>query len=135
MERQFVSKEIVIELKNLGFNEPCFAHYRGNDIEMVASLGHEINTKTVIDDSSEDNYWIPVPLWQQVINWLREQHNLNIVINHEIYMKWWYDISQVAKSMDDYDDNFIHEYNEYYNSYEEALKDGILKSIEIIKEK
>ena len=78
MKEQFVSYEIALKLKELGFDEFCFAHYCDGDLI----------TKTAILKSSTMQYYqqnninpsnqykdkkCTAPLWQQVIRFLNEE--------------------------------------------------------------
>lgn len=91
MEKEFVTYEIALKLKELGFDEPCIMFYdviHNNDLRI----------------GTEDSYWgdytgfrkwnsmpnspwkpfgllISAPLWQQAIDWLREEHNIYIDIS------------------------------------------------------
>lgn len=46
MQEQFVTYEIALKLKELGFNEPCFAYYDEEDINhnLIAYTGNDINS-------------------------------------------------------------------------------------------
>ena len=74
MKNQFVTYEIALKLKELGFDEYCFAHYCNGDLI----------TKTAILKSSTMQYYqqnninpsnqykdkkCTAPLWQQAIDW------------------------------------------------------------------
>ena len=134
MKEQFVTYEIALKLKELGFDEICFAHYSDGDLI----------TKTAILKSSTMQYYqqnninpsnqykdkkCTAPLWQQVIDWLRESKN--------IVMEVWYDNTQndgFSWLYEIYINNKEHEHNgSYYDSFYEAREAAILKAIEIIK--
>ena len=80
MKEQFVPYEIAIKLKEKGFDEPCFGVYIINDVYTpnailkpgTLSIIGPVKKGYVHDDC------IPAPLWQQVIDWLREGHNLRV---------------------------------------------------------
>jgi hypothetical protein len=73
MKEQFVSYEIAIKLKEKGFMEECFGFYYYD-----ASFK---KYRLVYKESSNDYLnSINAPLWQQVIDWLREKHNIDISI-------------------------------------------------------
>lgn len=86
MEKQFVTYEIALKLKELGFDEPCLAYFEsvydgltqkhagrlvlGNKPEHLQSY------KQLIYIFGQNNQL--APLWQQVIDWLREKHSILI---------------------------------------------------------
>ena len=83
MKEQFVTYEIALALKELGFDEPCFATYYGGNNELhgfpLADMGGELIVDTLEDPATTFKYaWqnnkvhkyvICAPLWQQVIDW------------------------------------------------------------------
>jgi hypothetical protein len=70
MKKEFVPYGLALELKELGFDEPCFAYYdyysKGAPLEMYG-LDH--------DGSGQ-----PAPTFSQAFRWIREEHALCIVI-------------------------------------------------------
>lgn len=75
MKDQFVTYEIAKHLKELGFNEPCFAGYCLD--KTFAEPDNELNCFRNRNRSGEE---ISAPLWQQVIDWLREKHGYLIYV-------------------------------------------------------
>ena len=69
MKEQFCNYEIANILKEKGFNEPCFGYYQNNEL-IINALSNYILDKYKLG--------IAAPLWQQVIDWFREKHNLRI---------------------------------------------------------
>lgn len=70
MQKLFVPFDIAIELKILGFSEQCFGEYRQWD-------GCNPWLQIYQDgEGAEGSFTIEclAPLYQQVINWLREKH-------------------------------------------------------------
>ena len=81
MQEQFVTYEIALSLKELGFDEDCFEYFIDlNDHgEPYFSLVTEYTFIT-----TTRNYII-VPLWQQCLDWFREKHDIHIVITVNPY--------------------------------------------------
>jgi hypothetical protein len=86
MNKEFVSYEIALKLKELGFNEPCFDNYN--------SIG-ELWQMRLSKQSTVDMACL-APLYQQVFRWFREQHNWQSSIeatndqhNHELGFNYW----------------------------------------------
>ena len=73
MKEQFVTYEIALELKYLGFNEKCFGSYETKDIIKEGYLLHY-----PFDGKLFSNQ-ILAPLWQQVEEWFREKYSICIV--------------------------------------------------------
>ena len=78
MNKEFVNYNLALKLKELGFDEPCFAFYQKE---------FTIDIPTMVDDDNEyrlsgfrtcKNSEIPAhytsaPLYQQVVEWLRQK--------------------------------------------------------------
>jgi hypothetical protein len=85
----FVSKEISVKLKEKGFNEPCMAVYRNNDLYFdtvmsgYASDISDFSSNESLNDNS--NYWISAPLYSQVEEWIFKNHAL--LISHRAINK------------------------------------------------
>ena len=117
MKKEFVTYEIALALKELGFNEKCLAYFEDKEL-----------THGMLNSVGKKRYLI-APLWQQVIDWFRIKYNWLIVVD-------------VANSNEYY--AAIREYDEIgaiiskipykiYSIYEEAREHAILKAIELIK--
>lgn len=114
LKDQFVTYEIALQLKELGFNEPCFGWCFSDgsgDIKIEA-----INNQTEVN--------ILMPLWQQAIDWLRDEKGAYISFEPGSEYLPMYKISF----------GFIHTSN-WDNSWKEVKEGAILKVINIIKER
>ena len=139
MEKQFVTYEIALKLKELGFDEVCLAVYFRNKFQLVK--GFDINNVDLHVANQMDA--ILAPLWQQCIDWFREKHDIFVFIDMKKYydsyegaypFQTWCKIYKnkelinsitVRNKLDN--ENFI------FYSYEEAREQAILKAIELIK--
>ncbi len=74
---QFVTAEIALKLKQLGFNESCLGYYTYNNITKY-KLWYPVGD---YKNSNCENTDITAPLWQQAIEWLKEKHNIRISID------------------------------------------------------
>ena len=130
MKEQFVTYEIALKLKNIGFDEECLAvFYQGrfmNDhIEpYVWNLVNSIKTNS--DCNSLDI--VTTPLWQQVIDWLRE--NYNIYIWEQPINSFIDDEEELNSCIFIYQRGITDSPNEY-----DDKEQAILKAIELCKEK
>jgi hypothetical protein len=79
MHKEFVPYEEALELKELGFDEPCFAYYTDEESKFIpASYSQEGTEYPTNSDLIQD--WISAPLYQQAFRWFREEHDLMHII-------------------------------------------------------
>jgi hypothetical protein len=77
MNKEFIPYEQALELKELGFDEPCFGYYiNGSKVLMVTSE-KDINYLT----GTSNKTFISAPLYQQAFRWFREKYNLDCFID------------------------------------------------------
>ena len=121
MQKQFVTYEIALKLKELGFDEPCLGRFVGENTFILDSgeLSQKQNTTTYAPLS---------PLWQQVIDWFREKHNIHISIPN-YYDGWSIDIRGFKQNINL---EYHSEPGNCLENYYEAREQAILKAIEII---
>jgi hypothetical protein len=116
MEKEFVPYELALELKQLGFDEPCFAYYdMAQKFNFPGTTMHNrnfINLKATM-----------TPLYQQAFRWFREKYQLSGIPTHQSYDVWNLETGEC----------FIEEYP--MKSYEEAELACLQKLIEIVKTK
>jgi hypothetical protein len=131
MEKEFVSYEIALKLKELGFDEPCFTYYH--------NINGNIRTGIVV---SIYNAWTYAgtkkiettlaPLYQQVFRWLRNKYDIDISIN-TIYSK--YNENTIKQYSGVIDNKTMYTNVGFYETYEEAELAGLQKMIKIIENK
>lgn len=128
MKKQFVTYPIALALKELGFDERCLGHF---DIQSkVLYVGDTEMNVSVLSE-----ILLPAPLWQQVIDWLREEHSTIIIINPYHDLNAFIEVDQILWDFTLWDKewNNVSDYT-YYHSYEEAREAAILKAIKLVKE-
>ena len=124
MDKEFISYEQALALKELGFDEPCIGWYNP-----------QVNYKKV----TTDRYWAfhltgewenfkPSPLYQQAFRWFREKHKLHSTITSISQESWQWHITKPGESLGKL-------YNEDFYTYEEAESACLDKLIEICKNK
>ena len=119
MEKEFIPYEQALALKELGFNEPCFARYEyiRNELQFPFCNTKNHNQKT----GNGINYqFISAPLYQQAFSWFREKYDLHLLPSKNVN-KWWATFGSWT--------------SEVYDSYEEAELACLKKLIEIVKNK
>ena len=117
-KEQFVSYEIALAMKELGFDEECLGYYRNDSKSLFIG-----------EDSRVQKDSIQSPLLQQCIDWFREKHNLHIAIKTEYngtFIITIYNMNRPQKA----NQSFYQ-----YNTYQEAREQAILKAIELCKNK
>lgn len=127
MKKQFVTHEIALKLKQLGFDENCFGYY--NKLGILKYLGQPeplgYDIEEMCNSMINSNYY-SAPLWQQTIDWLREKHNISISVVH-------YGIYGHAFSIN-FIDNRNFSINPEYNNmtYPKAREQAILKTLDLL---
>jgi hypothetical protein len=138
MESQFVPYPIALDLKELGFDEPCFGYF--NEKRMLMQFLHNVfynknseiayarNIKYLFRKEAVYKLMCTAPLWQQVIDWFEQKHEIYlteipIYINRAIG----------DCGLDSWTNNL--EKNKEYATRYEARKAAILMAIEIVKDK
>jgi hypothetical protein len=123
MNKEFVPYEQALELKELGFDEPCFKFWF---LEKGKENFELINSATT---GAFFGVQFKAPLYQQTFRWFREKYNLYAAI-YPIKQHWECDVRHTNKdvnsSMFTWDNNF---------TYEEAELACLNKLIQIVKNK
>ena len=110
MEKEFVPYEQALRMKQLGFDEPCFAWY------VTESYGLEYG-KVIKSDLIKDG--IVAPTFSQAFRWFREKHYLYAIIIPTITMHWTFKTTTVVEGMVEVPPyNHVHAID--YSTYEEA---------------
>ena len=116
MNKEFVPYEQALALKELGFDEDCFAFY--DEEEYLFTVREQ-------DDINEE--WLIAPTFSQAFRWFREKHNLQteMVFSEKPDRFYYYIGNMVTGDMDRGSDM----------SYEEAEQACLIKLINICKKK
>ena len=129
IEKEFVPYDLALELKELGFDEPCFGFYGlSRDDYKTIRLSIFQNLKTdYLPDVHHLDVTCDAPLFHQTLRFFREKY----MLSGEIYIFkniWNFDIEDINNSMQLYTSDII-----CYNSYEEAELECLVKLIDIVK--
>lgn len=122
MDKEFVSYEQALSLKELGFDEECFAWYNYGELL-------EFGNDHILDMYAGEDKKPVAPLKQQVFRFFREKYNYNHSI---IFHKHPFGTNDYQYMILLEDDEYV-EVN--FNLYEEAENACIDKLIEIAKQK
>lgn len=116
MKEQFVTYEIALKLKELGFDEECLGIYLNKEFR-IAHFKHQI----------EANIGVSAPLWQQAQDFLREKYNLHIEFYYlPLSEKWNAEVYRL-------DEDILGESVDLASTYTQVRETAILKAIEICK--
>ncbi len=125
MEKEFIPYEQALALKELGFDEPCFAFTIPNNENFIISQCQEyLGTEELMTQ---------IPIYQQAFRWFREKYGYftsPTESDDDISKKYdWLISKNLGESK-----MFI-QFIGYRDSYEEAELECLKKLIEIVKEK
>ena len=96
MEKEFVSYEIALKLKELNLNEPCAACYGSyvhKTSELFLNINNPVNIETLVREKTGFNrptFYVKAPTYSQAFRWFREKYNIHntihlLIINPKIY--------------------------------------------------
>jgi hypothetical protein len=129
MVKDFIQYTEALELKQLGFDEPCFAYYKDGKITGVNKWDredwgfHVITNKEVTSVTSEI---VIAPTYSQAFRWFRDNGKISEIFSQLLpsnKYKWGFKIQGVEGITDG------------FFTYEEAELECLKKLIEIIKNK
>ncbi len=134
MQKDFVPYEPALELKELGFDEPCFGFYGGPKTKHEGLIWYEMPNRGQETIPVGD---VLAPTFSQTFRWFRENHKLLCL--PEPTGSWRYSCHYRGEDKDgkhwvgylrDKENKII-----FYDSYEEAELACLKKLIEIVKNK
>jgi hypothetical protein len=135
MEKEFVTYELALKLKELGFDESCFGfHSKIHGLMMVKTSG----SSSLYKDAGE----CLAPTYSQAFRWFRDKYGLyswiqlhNGYINDSFYPELPITFSIMDRKTGNkyYERDIPHNY--LYKTNEESELECLEKLIEIVKEK
>ena len=147
MIQSLVTVDIALELKKIGFDEPCLFIYRNGGIflEGTASVGFSIDSNeadfvATIEQlwevsNQEGADWVTVPTYEQVFAWFREK-GFECVIEsyYDIFLSkrsgYLYYIEVIENDMR----VFTYDDDNCFDTYEETRLDALTKLIKLYEE-
>jgi hypothetical protein len=124
MNKEFVTYEQALALKELGFDEPCLAFWDGKNTDAFYFNNIRDASGDYTPFQKHDRLkWFGALLYQQAFRWFREKYNLCGVITPQSYEIWGYPDGGCI----------IEQYP--VHTYEEAEQACLDKLIEICKTK
>jgi len=134
MNKEFIPYEQALELKELGFDEPCFGYYYtldGKDWKFADDKQYDS-----LDEfyNIGSKFTISAPTFSQAFRWFREKHDLDsYIMPARLETKKVYDYYIWFTNQKEERDLIIGMNNQY--TYEEAELKCLKKLIEIANEK
>lgn len=129
MTKEFIHYEQALELKELKFEEPCFGHFDGGELNLYWADAEEIENLSIKQSGNAlCKYECLAPTYSQAFRWFRKKYFLfgkPFLVIH--LKKYSYQI--------DSDISYEHLNQIMYDTYEEAELACLNKLIEIVKEK
>ena len=119
MEKEFVTYEQALALKELGLNIDNYLGVYGLDGR------HLYNVHGNKFDVVDEMFFIKAPLKQQVFRWFREKYSFYVELGHGPRIDFYFTIYKDSISISEKND---------YSTYEEAENACIDKLIEIAKQ-
>jgi hypothetical protein len=116
MNKEFIPHEQALELKELGFNEECAAHYLDvDDLELKWKIYRNLSFNT--------NNCLQAPLYQQAFRFFREKYECSYSIGRTNDVV-------IHIPINNYTTTFVLQKNK---TYEEAELECLKKLIELVK--
>ena len=130
MNNEFVSYEIALKLKELGFDEPCLTYYYELTSNLRTHLAIDIRNAWTYSENKKLGFTL-APLYQQVFRWFRVKYDIDISIN-AIYYKYNENTSKKYRVV--IDNKTVFTNVGFYDTYEEAELAFLNKLIMIVKQ-
>ena len=126
ISKNFIPYYLALELKELGFDEPCFAIYGKSE-------GYLFKIHTDKFDTVDELHFIKAPTYSQAFRWFRQEHGLyshvreSYAFDNTLEFVTQINGSYVNHGIEDKPIN-------RFETYEEAELECLKKLIEIVKE-
>lgn len=123
MNEDYCDYKLSLALKAAGFDYGCYYYYtkRYSDNAVVCLYSKESPT----DYNKMPGAICSMPTLWQAQKWLREKHRLHILVDFDLYGKWYYKLFPIGGCC-------VDEGNSGYTTNEAALSAGILAALDLI---
>jgi len=130
MNKEFIPYQQALELKELGFDEPCLAFYDGKgDSNIYFNNKRDASGDYIPFIKHERLKWFGAPLYQQAFRWFREKYDLDSHIKKDWTDGVFYGYEAIIECVDGFIDVGT------FKTYEEAELACLKKLIEVVKNK
>lgn len=98
LEKEFVPYNLSLELKNLGFNEPCLGWY----LPEIANKGNvpSVILASFASDWNVQEDKLNAPLYSQIFRWFRKIHKIQVFFDYFYYDGFHYGFTWVRANGD-----------------------------------
>ena len=130
MENEFVTYDIALAMKGLGFDEYCITYY-GQEVE-----GGRLKFPPIVNPNNFNDLTLDIisaPTYQKAFRWFREEHLLvgSIGFDEDVKGKWGGSVTGHYETHGKFNLGFTG----WFETYQEAQDACLRKLIEIVKEK
>jgi hypothetical protein len=124
IEKEFIPYELALELKQIGFNEPCLATIDQTDFIHINGTEYPIRGAMIYDT-------VDCPTYSQAFRWFREKHGLAHQFQYYHIPKWTFQVLEFTDIK--ITPNILVSETNKILTYEEAELECLKKLIEIVK--
>jgi hypothetical protein len=139
MDKDFIPYDVALELKELDFNELCYAFYPGAKSPIVFNYAKDFCGEYGLSQSNHITDWTLAPMYQQVLRWFRERFGLFGFVEFKPHLKkWTYHVCNLSLDQKRYDDQFVIDLfvaDPPVDEFGEAEKKCVKALISYVKEK
>lgn len=135
MEKEFVTYDLALRMKALGFDEPCLTRWGCTSKKLYLLSFKPLSNK---DEEVLSGDFIAAPTWQSAFEFFRDKHSLesNIIFQQVYYEHGDKNVYEVIiESNVDYDFNLNITPLEGFKKHKEAQKSCLEKLCEIVEQK
>ena len=134
MKKEFVPYELALELRELGFDEPCLLVYDSKEKVLFHCLSNNVKNDILIDcniglNPKED---IKAPTFSQAFRWFREKYKIECYVN-----SYWNENDSSKRTYYanyNYGSDIFYTITKEFETHEEAELECLKKLIEIVKD-
>jgi|688.fasta_scaffold91014_5 hypothetical protein len=144
LEKEFVPYQPSLDMKELGFDEPCFAIWSGID-ELNFSITDTIrlySSEFSINGTQSSKFYVndfnslrvAAPTFSQALRWFSEKQEIEGFVHKSIEGNYYFVIKRIGNN-----ESNMYEFTKTspktFDTYEEAELECLKKLIEIVKNK
>lgn len=135
MKEQLISFKTAKLAKEKGFDEPCYDCYNPHGMQFSngwCEYIHDNDIEIPFDNKGIKEKDVLAPTQSLLQKWLREKHKIAVMIFLGVGAKYGYTINNLS-AMDIFEDVRTRSYhNPDFDSYENALEEGLLNTLKLI---
>ena len=118
MNHLFVSYELALKLKEKGFDDECLGWIETDGYIFLPTFVRLVKNTNCHGSNCA------VPTYQQVVDWLREKHDINIIIDTNVSKSamWYYALIKIETNIPTVNNN---SYTTYYDALDKAIEETL----------